>query len=86
MKKIILIFLILSVFLFAEGIKKQQSLWVLDRFTYNNPTYGDMRISTYVDPQTGVNYIIVEDGSNGISVAITPRLTKEGKLYITERK
>ena len=67
-----------------DTVSNIQNLWILDRYHYK-PTEGKMSVMTYVDPQTGVNYIIVEDGNSGISVSITPRLTKEGNLYITER-
>ena len=63
-----------------------KNLWILDTYPSNN-THGKLAIMTYVDPQTGVNYIIVKDrGNDATSVTITPRLTKEGTLYITERK
>lgn len=68
-----------------DTVSNIQNLWVLDKYKYSEPTNGNMSVMTYVDPQTGVNYLIVEDRYNGISVSITPRLTKEGNLYITER-
>lgn len=40
-------------------------------------------MSVWVDRETGVNYIVCD---NGQGVAITPRLNREGKPLITARE
>ena len=91
MKKIVITLLILFSGLIIPATidtvtNTVKNLWVLDTYP-SRDTHGKLAIMTYVDPQTGVNYIIVKDrGNDATSVTITPRLTKEGTLYITERK
>ena len=46
---------------------------------------GKMETYYIVDEETGVNYIVVSgDVYEGIGVAMTPRLNKDGSLYCSE--
>lgn len=97
MKRSVFITLILfSVILFAEGAR---NFWVLDRkHQSNSPEVisENLNIITWVDKQTGVNYIVTEARvynsykhsytSDTISVTMVPRLNPDGTLFVSKVK
>ena len=87
-KKIFIIFIILSILLSAEGIRK---MWIIDSLiAYRVGLKGDtLKVITWVDPQTGVEYLIFEDFYNGyraggLGISVVPRLNSNGTLRIVK--
>lgn len=42
-------------------------------------------LMVYIDPKTGVNYIVISD-YNCHGICITPRLNADGTLYISNKE
>ena len=85
-KKIFIAFIILSVLLTAEGIRK---MWILDnRKGHKIGLESDtLKVITWVDPQTGVEYLIFEDfyrsiEKAGLGISVVPRLNADGTFRI----
>ena len=85
-KKIFIVFIILSVLLTAEGIRK---MWIIDSLiAYKVGLKGDtLKVITWVDPQTGVEYLVFEDRfisdyRGGLGISVVPRLNADGTLRI----
>ena len=89
--KILIIFIILSLLLTAEGVRK---MWVIDSEgslgRRKTGLVGDtFRVVTWVDPQTGVEYLIFEDfyintEKAGIGISVVPRLNADGTMRIVK--
>ena len=91
--KILIIFIIFSLLLTAEGVRK---MWVIDSEGSlggrKTGLMGDtFRVVTWVDPQTGVEYLIFEDfsinssgGGRGIGISVVPRLNTDGTMRIVK--
>ena len=87
--KILIIFIILSLLLTAEGVRK---MWVIDSSLGRRETglLGDtFRVVTWVDPQTGVEYLIFEDfyintQKAGLGISVVPRLNADGTMRIVK--
>ena len=88
-KKIFIIFLVCTVLLTAEGIRR---MWKIDsRIGYKIGLKGDtLEVVTWVDPQTGVEYLIFEDsspnsrGRANAGISVVPRLNSDGSLRIVK--
>ena len=89
--KILIIFIILSLLLTAEGVRK---MWVIDSEgslgRRKTGLVGDtFRVVTWVDPQTGVEYLIFEDfyintQKAGLGISVVPRLNADGTMRIVK--
>lgn len=90
--KILIIFIIFSLLLTAEGVRK---MWVIDSEgslgRRKTGLVGDtFRVVTWVDPQTGVEYLIFEDysinssGGTGLGISVVPRLNTDGTMRIVK--
>ncbi|ACZ07669.1 Uncharacterised protein [Sebaldella termitidis] len=83
-KKIFIVFIILSVLLTAEGIRK---MWLIDsRYGLDIGLRGDtLKVITWVDPQTNIEYLIFEDkGHKSLGISVVPRLNADGTLRIVK--
>lgn len=55
------------------------------RFEVTEEMHECVRVLTLVDKETGVNYLVVDkEGFYDHAMSITPRLTRSGKLFISE--
>ena len=86
--KILIIFIILSLLLTAEGVRK---MWVIDSINARKKGLsGDtLKVVTWVDPQTGVEYLIFEDfyintEKAGLGISVVPRLNADGTMRIVK--
>ena len=86
--KILIIFIILSLLLTAEGVRK---MWVIDSINARKKGLsGDtLKVVTWVDPQTGVEYLIFEDfyintQKAGLGISVVPRLNADGTMRIVK--
>ena len=91
--KILIIFIILSLLLTAEGVRK---MWVIDNlderkeeFRKTNLRGDTLKVVTWVDPQTGVEYLIFEDfyintEKAGLGISVVPRLNADGTMRIVK--
>ena len=73
-----------TVLLTAEGVRR---MWRIDsRKGYKVGLKSDnLEVITWVDPQTGVEYLIFEDSSNSgmnVGISVIPRLNSDGSLRI----
>ncbi len=88
-KKIFIMFLVCTVLLTAEGVRR---MWVIDsRIGHKVGLNGDnFEVITWVDPQTGVEYLIFEDsspnstGRANAGISVVPRLNSDGSLRIVK--
>ena len=87
-KKIFIIFLVCTVLLTAEGVRR---MWIIDSQKARKVGLsGDtLKVITWVDPQTGVEYLIFEDfyintEKAGLGISVVPRLNSDGSLRIVK--
>ena len=87
-KKIFIIFLVCTVLLTAEGVRR---MWVIDSQKARKVGLsGDtLKVITWVDSQTGVEYLIFEDfyintEKAGLGISVVPRLNSDGSLRIVK--
>lgn len=62
-----------------EIVKEPEDLFI----ELTESTVGNYKVTTFVDRETGVEYIIT--GARG-SYQVTPRLDSEGKVYIKNKE